>query len=329
MAQHTLKLFKVLVVSEQDKVKAPNTTLIKHGLVLDFIPTRDQVEILKSVYKPLDITTLFTRHERDNADIYHLIGKQLLHYVEVYGLNRPGLFNLEVNDGQLITMNYIRGVTVDELGSMVQELLYKNAPIGDSDALKEIINHYKITYDINKIENNEMRMLLFNQEISNFEGGDDAVRFICYNATKDALLIKSREVIEKIKEHKHTVSNDFLLRHELQLAQVFNRHKRIILAIKTDANKSIINRISRLSKSEHVPIIPAINKTFIAKALSGEVDTFILEKIGLRDKFKYLNLLEYKMLQHTDDMFRIRNGKVFIKEDRKVANYDDVEGAVY
>ena len=116
----------------------------------------------------------------------------------------------------------------------------------------------------------------------------------------------------------------FFEQHELPLAQVFNRHKKLILAAKNDDTKTAINRISRLSKTKHVPIKESINKTFIAKALKKDIDFDILNKIGLRDKFKYLNLLAYKRRQLDIDAFVIRNGKVHFKTNRKIWDINDI-----
>ena len=328
MEKKTLDLFKVMVVSEDQKLKTPYT-IVERGLVLNFAPTHDQISILTAAYEPLDMTTLFSREEREHANVYDLITKQLLHYVEVYGLDSPGLFDLEVKNGQLITMTYIRGVTQTELGEMVRDIIYRNAPVKDTKALRDIIRHHKIDFDINRVANNEMRVILFEPDVHTFDSGDDAVRWICYHATEDTLLIKSRKVIEMVKASAFRISNNFLKRHEVQLAKVFNRHKRIILSLKTTENKTLINRIARLSKTRHVPIREALNKTFIAKALKGEIvnldASLSVSGISVRDKFKYLNLLEYKRLQNETDMFMVRNGKAFIKENRKVYSIDDID----
>ena len=63
----------------------------------------------------------------------------------------------------------------------------------------------------------------------------------------------------------------------------------------------------------------AINKTFVAKALADKsFDMSVLDKISIRDKFKYLNLLAYKRKQNSVDAFVIRNGKMHIEPNRKV-----------
>lgn len=315
--KQTIDLFKVVVIDEKQRVKKLFTDNVSLGYVTDFKPTQAQASVLATSFAPLPVTTLFTVEERKTGDIHALILKQILHYVEVYGLDAPGLFDLEVTKGKTVSIANVRGVTTDELGAMVRKLLYANAPVRELEALTEIIRHYELAYDLKQVANNEARIRLY-RDGDKFDNGDDAVRYIVYKATDDSLLIKSPKVIAAVEENAKRISLSFLAAHEAVLAKVFNRHKRLLIAIKNNGNKTAINRISRLSKDLHVPIIPAINKTFIAKALSDQIrDYAVLDQISLRDKFKYLNLLEWRRLGRSDDVFVVRNGKAHLEADRQ------------
>lgn len=322
MLETILELFKVMVVDDSVRRSDFNMKYVTDGFVLDFNPTTRQLTALRAVFEPLDVTTMFSREERDNADPFHLIVKQLTHYLEVYGLRMPGLFNLEVTTDRIVTLVYVRGVSVDEFGGMVRDLLYANAPVKDAVAVKNIIDAYGITYDINRVANNELRVVLFDARNDMFDNGDDAVRWMCYAATKATLLIKSKEVIEAMRGAN--IPLIFLERHVRLLAQVFNRHKRLILAAKDETNHSVINRISHLSKSAHIPVPESVNKVFIAKALDNTIDLTVLSRIGVRDKFKYLNLLAYKLERSQSDAFVIRNGKIHFEQDRRVYEVEDI-----
>ena len=216
---------------------------------------------------------------------------------------------------------------------MVRKLLYTNAPVKNADAIKKIVDHYRINFDINEVKNNELRVLLFNPDIHTYNNGDDAVRYICYIATNNALLIKSPEVIEALTVYAKGQSEwgsiglkDFLERHANVLAQVFNRHKKLILSLKNEQTRNVINRIARMSKTKHVPIKEAINKRFVTEALKGNIaDWSILDNMSIRDKFKFLNLLEYKKEQLDQDAFVVRNGKVHIETGRRTWQNRDIE----
>lgn len=321
-----LKLFKVMVTTDiTDDV--PDVSHVDQGFITNFTPTPAQLLVLLSEFKPLDVRTLFTVHERKTADISHLLRKQVLNYIETYGLNMPGLFNLEQEGGKVVTLSYVRGVTRKELNGMVRNLLYANAPIKDTVALKNIINGLDLGFDLSEVKNNEMRVLLFTLGKNKFKSGDDAVRYICYVATESAMLIKSKRVIKSIGAKSVAFTTPFFADHAKPLAKVFHRHKNLILAAKTKENRSIINKISRMAKELHVPVHEPLKKRFVAEAYAGRIkdlDT-VLGDISIRDKFSFLNLLEYKKLGMGMDAFIIRNGKVHLENNRPILNAGKVD----
>lgn len=319
MNSSTVSLFKV-VVAKKGKLNLSN---VKDGFITDFATTDEQVAMLKSLFKPLPIVTLFSVEERKNSSFEELITKQILHYIETYGLESPGLFDLEVTKGKIVSIAYIKAVTVAQLTEKVMALVEGNRPIKDVKPVVEIIRDYNIKYKLNDVANNELRIALYDGKKA-FASGDDAVRYICYKATEDAMLIKSKAVIAKVKAYTG-ITVDFLEQHAVQLSQVFNRHKKLIMACKRHgATATVINKISRLSKTEHVPIHEPVSKHFISGAIKGTVDLSALKTISLRDKFKYLNLIEYKLLNKDYDSFNIRNGKIWVETGRPLLNAGDL-----
>ena len=195
------------------------------------------------------------------------------------------------------------------------------------------MREYSLPYELHRIQNNELRVALFDPLRDRFQSGDDAVRYICYQATASPMLIKSREVIEAVQ--RNPVGERFLREHLRPLARVFNRHERLIMACKRPESANAINRISKLSKKPagkggHVPWVEPAAKQLIAAWLAGPsavVGGFAgkdvipeLLRVSLRDKFRFLNLIEYRMLGLTYDTFVIRNGKVWSEHNRTVAN---------
>lgn len=295
------------------------------GVIADFTISSDLADLFKRKFRPIEIKTLFGRAERETSSTWELVLKQVIHYVEVYGLNSPGLFNLEVTGGTIIPLRYVKGISEDELADKVRKLIYANAPIKDVEVVKLILKNFDISYDINLVANNELRVLLFDEAKHVFADGDDAVRYMCYKATGSTMLIKSREVINAMSaasigsvSRGPGLNPNFFEAHQVPLSKVFNRHKRLIIAAKTAANKTAINKITRLSKVNHVPIQESVGKRFVALALDGKAGSSALSKIGLRDKFKILNLLEYKMQGQDTDAFVIRNGRIHLETGRAV-----------
>lgn len=323
MSQDVLELFKAVVVNEKAKT-GPNTMFSDLGVVVDFKPTTVQKKLIRERSSTLNMRTMFSVEERENSDPLELISKQILHYIEVYGLQQPGLFDLEFDGGTIVSMTYIKGVTVTELRDMVRDLFAKNAPLKDTEAVKRVIKDFNVSFNVNEITNNELRVALFDAKKHQFTNGDDAVRWLCYNATGSALLIKSKEVIHEVEKASMNVPVKFFIDHCEVLAEVFNRHKKLILASKNEKNRSFINRIARMSKYRHVPIQEPVSKRYISRALAGDIDAKFLKKIGIRDKFKFLNLLDYKRQQRTTDAFIIRNGKIHVEEGRAVWSEEEI-----
>lgn len=324
-----LELFGAVYLG--DSAKSTDTRLLKsHGIVTDFVMDEIQKKAIKTFYTPLKVTTLFTREERESASFEHLVTKQLLHYVEVYGFGMPGLFDLEVTTGKLYSMRAVLAFTKEEIQEKLLKFMYTNAPFKNVNSLKMLIDIFDVKFDVNKVANNELRILLFNENEHLFADGDDAVRYMVMKTTDSTMLIKSPEVLANVKTNAHAVNTSFLKNHKDVLSKVFNRHKRIILSLKSKKTRTIINKITRLSKTNHVPVREAINKTFVSKALAGEIEdvSSVLNKISVRDKFKYLNMLEYKKLQKSDDVVIVRNGKSHILNDRKIYNTKVIETVI-
>ncbi len=317
--REVLDFFNVMV-TEGDTGMINTSLLETYGLVLDFIPTNEQTAILMSKFAPLDVRTLFTPEERKNSTVKSLVTKQLFHYLEVYGLGKPGMFDLVTENGTIMKANYVKGVSRDELEVMVQKLLYMSAPIKDTDALAKIIKEYDISYDLNAIANNELRVILYDGTVP-FSNGDDAVRYICFKATGDAMLIKSKEVLGQIKNN-NSLSSKFFNMNAYALSQVYNRHKDIILSAKKYDTKTVINKIGRMSKKNHVPVKESLAKSFVAFAdANRDADLHgIAEKFSTRDLFKIMNHSMYKMIRNQVDVFTVRNGKQHVKQHAKQFN---------
>ena len=326
MEKEIYELFKVFKIDADQLLDKPNLELIRYGLVLDFAPTKEQTIILQQLNKPIDVNTMFSHEDRMNSDPIGLIIRQVLHYIEIYGFGEPGVFSQLSHEGSILPVKIVHGVSEAQLHDMICKIMYSNAPIKDVNTFEKIVRSENPVFNVNKIANNELRVRLYAVNQGHwFESGDDAVRWIVLQATGETNLIKSPEVINKVSGSRHNVPVEFLEAHAKVLSQVFNRHKRIIMALKgTKLMNPVINRISRMSKKTHVPIHEAINKTYVAKALSNEITPNALRSVSVRDKFKFLNVLSWKKQQKSFDAYIIRNGKIHLDKTRKVFELSDI-----
>ena len=181
-----LGLFNTMIVEDEARLDTPDVSNIAYGFITDFRLTSAQTGVLRTAFKPLDIRTLFTVQERKDSDVFALIAKQVLHYVEVYGLGLDGSIVVPMASDQTITLKYVRGVSREQLGTLVRDLIYSSRPVKDTIALKEILDAHEIEYDINSVRNNELRVLLFDETTDSFENGDDAVRWMCFKGDRQS-----------------------------------------------------------------------------------------------------------------------------------------------
>ena len=212
-------------------------------------------------------------------------------------------------------MTMIRGITVDELGDMFRKKLYTNAPVDKINLYKNLVKDYNFDYDLGKIKNNELRIMLYDPDTHTLNSGDDFVRYMIYKATDNTMLIKSRDVLESVSAKKSLFKDKFIKKNENALAQVFNRHKAIILAAKGKHNRNSINRVSRLSKTMHKPVHEPVAKRFVSLYMSGVKVS--VDQLSVRDKMKLLNVIEWHKGNFTTEMYQIRNGKTYTTEKQR------------
>lgn len=344
MQKELLDYFKVMLVSDGTS-KVINYKFMTKGILLNFIPNEEQTNAIKAYVRDANVSTMFSVDDVNNMSTDEKIVKQISHYALQFGTFYTFDVMRATDNSDTMTITLIRGVTKAELQLLIDDSLYSNRPVKDSKILAAIIKYFKLAYDVNKIKNNELRVILFDAVKDRFNYGDDAVRYIVNACSESDLLIKSLDVIKAVQANADNLPTKFLTNHKTPLSEVYNRHKRIIMAVKVGtkarASKSAINQIARLSKNNHKPIVLPMNKTFISDALIstggqfsalGKIKTKYdyknLDKFALRDKLKILSLLEFKTHGSATDIFVIRNGRVHLSEDRPVYAKSELQYAM-
>jgi hypothetical protein len=317
-AKNLFEYFGAFLIDES-RAKGVDLSLLRKGYVLDFVPTKSELMALTS-FAAVDPTarTFFSVKDITTMSTDEKILKQIVHYFFVYGCGAIVDFKHPTDDSKTVPVKLIRGITKKELWLLINTILVANKPAKNTPQLVEIIKAYEIQYNFGIIQNHELRVALYRPGVDKFMNGDDAVRYICKVCAESDLLIKSKRVVKAVAAGASKLDSLFVARHSRLLAAVFNRHKRILVALKLGDRKRFgndINVVARLSKELHRPLPSNPVKTFIADYLSGKwVDSTILT---VRDKFKLLNLIEFKMRQETSDAFMIRNGRVHVETNRK------------
>lgn len=210
---------------------------------------------------------------------------------------------------------------VDKFNEMVESgVALSEDDLSDLSALVDILD---IEVDIDKVKNKEFMCLMIDKTGTAPKNPSEAVRYLIYKLTDSTLLIKSKEVIDKIKmggERLLVVNFIKSYSHE-SLATVFNRFKPIFLAIKKSHPrlKSDINHISRLSKELHKPMKKDILTNFVHGRFDLDDIEKAIEKANTYQLTKTSNALwlSAERAEHGEPinvLYQIRNGKSFQTE---------------
>lgn len=269
---------------------------------------------------------------------------QILHYVTTYGMD----FSLEGTGYEYIpntnpeepawtSYKVIKACTFEDLYDKCMSMICSGIAL-KSKTVKTLTN-YIITYvnepknhaslDVDSIKNREALVILCDALGVLPKDGGKLFAHIIYKATGQTMIIKNRDMrrrIENSVEGWTKNSATELIKHLnddqlIALASVFNRYKELFLAFKhNDTLAPIINKISRLSKKYHKPMTRGYWETILHKA-PQDVNKTIHAEAAKATNFKLLQVMQAireRLLLAAgqgENMYVIRNGKTFIKEN--------------
>lgn len=343
----------------------------------------------------------------ENASDFELLLTQLIHYSalnEDGSLQSTELYEPEkvenqelfknANDDYSTIFKHIEVITHNEAQELIKDMICGSAPLDSEDVTKLkllLIEFVNIEEIVNlDIQNKELMCQLFdyiNENLSNQEyqfvpkDPIEFLRYIVYSLTNSTLLIKNKELYNSLSynlEYDDTKLYNLMLsyinNYDIKyLASIFNRFKPIFLSLKTNNTKSMINKISRLSKKYH--------KGMVRDKLANAIDMLDKNELSLYDLLQYIQnkepdayqlvklynassqkldqlydaLVDSKYYDHSlqkfnssklvndksiilnqeiSNLYKIRNGKTFIKHkndqlkfnqsDRKLIDYIDM-----
>lgn len=144
------------------------------------------------------------------------------------------------------------------------------------------------------------------------------LRCLMYKYTGSSLLIKSRDMIRNIK----TLANKMSYISELKdeqisiLSRIFYRFKPLFVAMKNPKTAHVVNKLRRLAKKNHRPFSIGFWENIISTKHSIED---VCNRLKELDNFRKVRLLmiirERIMFETKSGVFKIRNGKMFVREE--------------
>ena len=206
---------------------------------------------------------------------------------------------------------------------------------------------------IKQIANREIRALLFKKYDLVPYDPEDYLRWFLTKIIDQSLIIKNKETIRKLKTVDENIILNYLTRYLVneesykELATIFLRHKELFLALKRNNNTStskainkIINRLDKLCRVRGYKKL--VNKN-ITDTITGISDINIinlgkemiikeLNKMTIFKEIRLVNSLRYRLLNNSNMVYKIRNGKVWTEEvdentllKRNVANQKSLD----
>ena len=327
----TLKLFNAVL--HKDTNSKP--FISKEGFIISSgaIWSKDEIvrHLLNEKLSGNDLNKTFHKSWKtiQESSRFELLQHQILHYISTYGSDFKDEVYIpnEVLDLEGTTLKYkvINSYTKEEfidkaLGLLKSGIALKEETVNDLISLLVDELDYKFTGD-EGIKNKEAIVKI--AELYNVfpKNNVEFFRYIIYRTTGETLLIKNDNLISKIKSSNFNPSQQFKDFGLDNLSEIFNRFKPLFLGFKDRCPKTI-NKLSKLSKKNHKPLVqnPLNNVTSIKLE---ESDLHWLENATIFSLFKALQALYSRIYGQNTFMYRIRNGKSWLRE--KQTNSENLE----
>ncbi len=321
----SLSLFGVVLEANE-----PNgsTFLEKHG-VLIHSSASDSVSIIKRWLdtESLDDKQLNSSFHKSwqkvtQASMMQLVIEQIFHYFSTYGLESLGVYNdsliyipaevLELPDK--LPVKVIYGVSHQELLDRCFNLLASGIALKQETIalIFELFDELGYAFTGNEaIANREAQLYAIDRTGKLPSDAMTMFRYFVYKATEQTLLIKNKDLIEKIKTSKYKLPK--LTDSQLvSLAEHFNRLKPLWLAFKVN-NAAIVNRVAKLSKKAHKPL--PVNVMSNVAAFDVDKVQRAASKANIFQLVRAYNSLSTKLSGTYNRFYLVRNGKGFAKRN--------------
>lgn len=256
---------------------------------------------------------------------FELYIDQITSYAINYGLN--GNFDMNDHDYSMVPdirkYKLITPITKEEMFDKCKNLVYKNIAMDQItiEAVCDYIaeNYIEQNFDIDNVNVREAQVILCDKLNIFPKDKFSLLRYLVYKSTHSSELIKSKQMINRIKVGVCSLNN--LAEEDLiKLSSIFYRFKPIFLAFKSQSpsNAKVINKIRRLAKKYHQPMKIGFWESVINTPMS---EKSLKERLAA-DKpssFKLITLIqtirENRMLIGSETrykLYRIRNNNIWV-----------------
>jgi hypothetical protein len=256
----------------------------------------------------------------EGSERFELVSHQIKHYISGYGTNFDSELYIpdEILDVPVkLTYKVVKAYTKDELTEKCLSLLISGIALTE-ETIQDVLDILdELGYEFTGkegIRNKEALVMIADLFNVYPEDPVEFFRYVIYKSTDDTLLIKDDELINKIKNSGFDASDLFMEYGLEKMATIFNRFKPLFLAYKKTSPK-VINKISKLSKKHHVPLVTNPLNLVTSRLLSID-DNHWLDNATPYVLLKALSACYDRANPGRDTfVYRIRNGKSYAKEN--------------
>lgn len=342
-----VKLFKVTVdgtgrAVESDKL---NQLAMMRGYIVE---PNACTTIVESFIKDLDcnINSTFykTFEEVTSKTRFELFIDQVFHYMTTYGtdfsLGNGYVPNENPENAEYISL--LRDYTV--IKSVTDAVMFEKCinMLKSGIAMKQstlypickfvcnyFVNHqeeFKAGFCIDLVFNKEAVTLICDWLNIAPNRKFDLLRYIIYKTTGSTMIIKNRDLINRIKSSSNQF--DFTILTDAQinsLASIFYRFKPLFLAFKkkqvnwrtvdTSTNAPVINKIRRRAVKYHTPFEAPIESTILSKVYDRDKLMLIASGMNIYQVVRLCNACVERITRIDQaSMYVIRSGRMFVKD---------------
>ena len=318
-------------------LKLFNAVLAKESNVSPFVSKDGFIIESNALWAKKQITSYFKKEKLDGYGLNKSFHKswnkikqssqeslwmdQITHYISTYGSNFQDEIYipkevLNVPDLK-ISFKVIKAYSTDEFIEKCLHLLQSGMALKEetiNDLLSILIDELKYKFTGNENIKNKEAIVKIADMYGVLPLDTMAFfRYIIYKATGESLLIKSNETIEAIKASNYNPAVQLEQFGLEKMAEIFNRFKPLFLAFKPKCSRTI-NKIAKLSKTHHKPLV-ANPLNMVTSMMLTDQDIHWLNNATPFALFKAISACYTRMNGQDAFVYRIRNGKSFVKEN--------------
>lgn len=283
----------------------------------------------------LDYNSTFYKEWDDvlNKSRFELFLDQILHYATTYGTGFSLGNGYVPNDGGTVPafkeLKVIEPITEQEMYNKCIDVLNSGIALKESTGtvLSEFVEFFakKVGFDedaiismLTDIKNKEVQSRL-SVRFGLFPNDEFGIlRCLMYLYTGSSMLIKSREFINLIR--RSAQKNSYISRLKKNqlviLSRIFYRFKPLFIAMKNEETAHTVNALRRFAKSNHRPFNIGFWENIISTRRPLEDVCNRLEELDNFRKIRLLMLVRERIMFETKSgVFKIRNGKMFVREN--------------